>query len=141
MAEKTGKCMCGAISFTARGSLDRFNICACDMCRRITGSQFFSVWLNMSELDLSGADNIRTLQSSDWAERAFCGNCGSVLWYRPTDGAEGVGLSLGLFDDVTGLVGDNHWYTDKAICQTVTLPPAHTLTEAETEAQYNGGTD
>ncbi|MDX1785247.1 MAG: GFA family protein [Roseovarius sp.] len=139
MAEKTGRCMCGAVSFTARGTLDRFNICACDMCRRVTGSQFFSVWLRMDDVDMTGAEHIRTLQSSDWAERAFCGKCGSALWYRPTDNSDGVGLSLGLFDDIAGLEADNHWYTDKEICRTVKLAPAHTMTEAETHAQFGGG--
>lgn len=131
--------MCGSVRFTARGRLDRFNICACDMCRRITGSQFFSVWLRRSNLEIEGGENIRTIQSSDWAERAFCGTCGSVIWYRPTGGAEGVGVSLGLFDDVNGLTADNHFYADKPICRTVEEVPANPMTEAVTEARFTGG--
>lgn len=44
---------------------------------------------------------VRVYESSEWAERAFCSNCGSSIWYRIT--AEGPGhgqhqFAAGLFD-------------------------------------------
>ncbi|MBZ8118327.1 GFA family protein [Roseovarius sp. LXJ103] len=136
---RTGKCMCGAVSLTIRSEPDTFNACACDMCRRLTGSQFMSVWVPFEDVTIKDAAQVRTIQSSDWAERGFCGACGSSLWYRPTGGEPGVGLSLGLFDDLSGLAFDGHWYTDKAICALLNQPPKSPMTEAEVDTQFESG--
>ena len=141
MAKKTGQCMCGAISLTASGDLNALNACACDMCRRLTGSQFMSVWTNFADVEITGADHVRTIQSSDWAERGFCGTCGSTLWYRPTGGETGAGLSLGLFDDLSDMVFDGHWYTDKTICTLLQQTPRSPMTEAEAEAHFGEGAE
>lgn len=48
---------------------------------------------------------VKTFVSSDWAERAFCGECGSPLWYRFTGAGEMHGetqMSAGLFEDAGG---------------------------------------
>lgn len=45
---------------------------------------------------------VKTFTSSDWAERAFCGECGSALWYRITAPGENHGqtqMAAGLFEN------------------------------------------
>ena len=137
--QKSGRCMCGAVRFTATGALDAYRACACDMCRRLTGSKFYSVWVRRSSVEIEGADHIRTHQSSDWAERGFCGTCGSVLWYGPTDGRDAMGLSLGLFDDTDAMTFVEHFYADKDICATVARTAETQMTGAETEAHFGHG--
>jgi hypothetical protein len=51
-----------------------------------------------------GVDRIKTYQSSPWAERGFCSNCGTHLYMRVRPGneiglPEGYGIPAGLFDD------------------------------------------
>ena len=57
-----------------------------------------------SQVDFSGEENIAVFDSSDWAERGFCKQCGSHLFYRLKDSAEmeiPVGLFRGDIEDVT----------------------------------------
>ena len=45
---------------------------------------------------------VKTFTSSDWAERAFCAECGSALWYRITLPGEMHGhtqMAAGLFEE------------------------------------------
>ena len=42
-------------------------------------------------------ETLKVFQSSAFAERGFCGACGSVIFHRPQDGPE-CAVSAGLFD-------------------------------------------
>jgi hypothetical protein len=93
--------MCGAVSYEAEPEKMRVSACHCGMCRRWTGSASMSVAVLEDKMRFDGAKHIRTLQSSPWAERAWCDKCGSNLYYRVT--AEGpyqgqYHLALGTFD-------------------------------------------
>jgi hypothetical protein len=66
-------------------------------------------------VDWTGAEHIATRQSSPWAMRAWCRDCGSNLYFRVT--AEGpysgeIELPIGLFDDASGLTMTNEIYID-----------------------------
>ena len=81
----TGKCLCGAVSITLTGMAKEVDVCHCEMCRRTYGS--FAAMVAGAEFSVAGEEHVGTYKSSDWAERSFCKNCGSALWYRftPTD--------------------------------------------------------
>ncbi|TMV58177.1 GFA family protein, partial [Thioclava sp. BHET1] len=54
-------------------------------------------------------------QSSSWAMRAWCRECGSGLYYRVTEAgpyAEDYEIPLGLFDDPNGLRMEREIYVD-----------------------------
>jgi hypothetical protein len=60
---------------------------------------FISLDTEQQGMKISGP--ARSFKSSDWAERGFCGTCGSTLWYGTLDdGARH--LAAGLFDDAAG---------------------------------------
>ena len=65
------------------------------MCQRWGGAFYAGVKGEAAEV--SGEEAITVYRSSPWAERAFCGTCGSNLWYRflPTGGRS---FLAGLFD-------------------------------------------
>jgi hypothetical protein len=130
--------MCGAVQITLPALPATYATCACDMCRRITGGVFYSVWVDQSDMTLTGEASVRTCDSSPWAERGFCGACGSPLWYRHKEGDQ-RGLALGLFDDTSGLTAGDLYYSDKQICETLRQIPANPMTEAETHARFAGG--
>ena len=49
---------------------------------------------------IEGAETMTVYSSSEWAERAFCGDCGSHLFYRLKGTGEHM-VCAGLFDDAT----------------------------------------
>jgi len=113
--ERQGGCMCGAVRFTAREVPAQFGICHCEMCRRWTGSALLSVSVPTENVAWHGREHIATLQSSEWAERAWCRKCGTGLYYRVTEKNEWFGeteIPIGLFDDADGFALDNEIYID-----------------------------
>ena len=115
MRELTGQCLCGAVTVSLRTGRDTFNACNCGMCRRWTGGgRYYSIFAAPEELTIEGRDRIAERQTSDWAARANCADCGTPIWYRPTAPAAkgGLGLSLGLFDDISGLTLRYEYFSD-----------------------------
>lgn len=118
MSERTGRCLCGAVSFTA--SVPRqVTVCHCRQCRQWTGVAFYSSKVQPEDMTISGAENIVTHESSDWATRSFCKVCGSGLWYRPLR-AVGEGhysIGIGLLDDTSGLeIAEEIFIDEKPDC-------------------------
>ena len=115
MSDRTGGCLCGAVRFTARNVPENFGACHCDMCRRWTGSALLGVTVPDGDVTWEGAEHIATRATSSWAERAWCRECGSGLWFRVTregDYSGKVELPIGLFDDANGMVMTNEIYID-----------------------------
>ncbi len=96
MAEMTGRCLCGAVTYTARDVETEFRACHCGMCRRWSGGPAFAV--HAGGVEFRGEENIRRYDSSAWAERGFCARCGSNLFYRLKPGGTPI-LWLGTLDD------------------------------------------
>ena len=76
-----GSCLCGAVVVLARPMRPELHACHCEMCRRWTGSAFVVVPVDAEGARFEGAESIRTYPSSAWAERGFCGRCGTHLFY------------------------------------------------------------
>ena len=98
-ASKTGQCLCGAVTFTATNVNTNLNACHCGMCRRWSGGPFMALSCGR-EVDFDGEENIAVFDSSEWAERGFCKQCGSHLFYRLKDTAE-MEIPVGLFEGNT----------------------------------------
>lgn len=108
--------MCGAVTFEVRDLRGDFGACHCEMCRRWTGSAFLGVTVPDETITFRGTEHISTLQSSPWAERAWCSQCGAGLWYRVT--AEGpmateYEIPIGLLHDADGLRMASEIYIDQ----------------------------
>lgn len=98
-----GQCLCGAVKITATPVGGSLTACHCDMCRRWSSSAFVAFEAERGSVEVSGP--AKTITTSDWAERAFCTECGSPLWYRIT--LEGpmqgrMQLAAGFFKDAAG---------------------------------------
>lgn len=112
----TGKCLCGAVRFEASDVPDSFGVCHCEMCRRWTGSALLEVSVPTGSVTWQGEDHIATRRTSDWAERAWCRECGSALYYKVTMTGEFAGnfdIPLGLFDDPDPFTMTHEIYIDK----------------------------
>lgn len=112
---REGGCLCGAVRFRARLTGTNFGVCHCPMCRKWTGSALLGITVPTANVEWQGAENIAKRQSSGWAERAWCANCGSPVWFRVTVGGPYAGnleLPVGTFDDANGLTMTNEIYID-----------------------------
>jgi len=115
MTDRTGHCMCGAVSFTAKNVPDKFGACHCEMCRRWTGSALLAVEIPAESITFHGQESIKTTQSSPWAERAWCNRCGTGLWYRVTDKGPmnaNYEIPVGLFDSLDNMHLISEIYSD-----------------------------
>ncbi len=114
--DRTGKCLCGAVRFTIRDLNPEFGTCHCKMCQRWAGASLLALSVPADSVSFEGGEHVKHYQSSEWAERAWCENCGSNLWYRVT--AEGpfhgtYHMPIGLLDDTSGLKNMREIYVDR----------------------------
>ncbi|MBE3638023.1 GFA family protein [Mangrovicoccus sp. HB182678] len=126
--------MCGAVRLTAVPRLDELHACHCETCRRWTGSAMIVV--EVAPEDLQAAGPVRSRASSDWAERAWCDDCGSPLWYHLTvPGHEFYAVSAGLFGE-TGLALTKEIYIDRKPAGYAFAGERIKLTKHEVEATF-----
>jgi hypothetical protein len=107
MPDTLGRCLCGAVSYTVSGSLRPVIFCHCKMCRRTSGHYVAATACMLSQLTIEPSEHLRWYQSSSEAQRGFCGQCGSNLFWKPTSGAY-VSIWAGTLADPTGLSGAEH---------------------------------
>ena len=137
--ERRGRCLCGAVSYTATVPKLELAACHCGMCRRWTAGPFLAV--GAADVAWEGEEKIGLFQSSEWAERGFCSACGSSLFYRvtapgPHQGA--VQLAFGTLDEQSGFDLHLEWFIDKKPDSSGLEGERKTLTEAEVFAMFGG---
>ena len=83
-AEKvTGGCFCGAVRYEAEVYLHDAYYCHCRMCQRLTGAPAeVAVFFKPDSLRFTKGEP-KYYQTSHFAERGFCSECGSRLMWRP----------------------------------------------------------
>lgn len=94
---KTGRCLCGAVTFSAEQVETDSHACHCGMCRRWSGGSGF-LGASCEGVTFPNAEQLVRYSSSDWAERGFCNVCGTTLFYflKPN---QRYTMSVGAFDD------------------------------------------
>jgi hypothetical protein len=75
-----GQCLCGSVHFECADSRE-IGVCHCGMCRRWSGGPMLAVHCGPN-VGFWGTEHIGVHKSSDWAERAFCKECGTHLYYK-----------------------------------------------------------
>jgi hypothetical protein len=98
-----GQCLCGKVEFTISNEIKTFDSCHCSMCRRWSGGPALSVEAN--------PEFVKVYNSSEWAERGFCNNCGSHLFYRLKDGSYS-NVPLGLLENQSDYKFTSQIYID-----------------------------
>ena len=108
---QTGSCLCIAVRFTANTSNTKVGACHCGMCRKWGGGPYMEVNCG-KDISFEGEDAISVYNSSDWAERGFCKQCGSHLFYRLKESQEHM-VAVGLFDNQEHFVFESQVFIDK----------------------------
>ena len=142
MTDRTGKCLCGAVSYVVTGGRNDFGLCHCKMCQRWTGSMFPGIVYRAEQVRIVGRDNVADYASSDGATRSFCRVCGSTLWFRST--AEGHAepyyeIAVGTLDQTEGLVLTHEVFVDRKPEAWALAGEHRRDTEADYFARTSGG--
>jgi hypothetical protein len=105
----SGRCLCGTVSFRARGPFRGIVYCHCTQCRRQTGHYFASTQVPDDQIEIEGSEMLRWYHASPEARRGFCSRCGSVLFWK-RDGSDRISILAGSFDRPSGLRAAAHIY-------------------------------
>lgn len=106
MAEHSGSCLCGAVTYRVTGPLRSVVACHCVQCRKSSGHHVAATSAAREGVEIAG--EVQWYRSSDTARRGFCPVCGSNLFW------DGPGANLSIFagtlDAPTGLALIGHIY-------------------------------
>ena len=87
---KSGKCLCGNVSFTYHSDPIMFLICHCTDCQKSTGSPLASIII-VPESDFKIEGLTGSYECEAKVTRSFCKNCGSQVFSR-IESAPGICL-------------------------------------------------
>ena len=134
MTERSGSCLCGAITFKGDVS-DQIQACHCVQCQRWTGGgPLFSS--RVAEIAIEGGEMAAAYHASEWGERVVCKTCGSTLWWK-MQGKDVTFVATGLLDDQSGLTVTQEIFVDYRPDWLPPFPGASQSTEAQELAKLN----
>lgn len=102
-----GHCLCGAVRYEIHGAPTGVSACHCGMCRRHHGALGVFTGAPVVAYRIEGAEHVVWYRSSPEAERGFCRQCGSKLFWRQID-SERMDVTMGSLDRPTGLRLESH---------------------------------
>jgi len=112
-AVHSGHCLCGAVRYEVRGPLTDLHACHCTMCQRQGGHFAMATGAKRADFELTAGEALKWYRSSDFAQRGFCADCGSSLFWQ--DDSDEISINAGSLDQPTGLRLVKHIYVeDKA---------------------------
>jgi len=106
-----GGCHCGKISYAAEVNPDKVVICHCTDCQTISGAPYrANVPALVETFSMAGEPNIYVKVGSSGARiaTAFCGECGSPIYYRTNRRPDVIDLYAGTLSDPSALVPQCH---------------------------------
>lgn len=106
-----GECLCGAVRITANEASHSVCACHCETCRRWAGAPFMEVGCGQA-VTFDGEEHVAVYASSDWAERGFCRQCGTHLFYRLKSTGEHM-VPVGLLGDSDALKFEKQVFVDE----------------------------
>jgi len=110
MSQLETSCLCNAVKIKAENVDPKFTVCHCQTCRTWGGAPFFAVKCG-TKVTINGEDNVKIFDSSSWASRGFCTECGTHLFYKLKASGE-YNMPVGLFPNLQGLEMDMQYFSD-----------------------------
>ena len=77
MEARGGRCLCGAVRFTARPTSAEAVACHCGMSRRWSGGT--PPYVQVEDVAFEPGAAAKAFASSGWGERLFCPTCGTSV--------------------------------------------------------------
>ena len=109
--EAKGSCLCGKVEIKALTMSTNMGACHCSICRKWSGGPMLTVECD-TNVHLTGEQNISRYQSSDWAERGFCAQCGTHLFYKLKSTGQYI-MPAGLFEIPSPLEFDHQVFIEE----------------------------
>jgi hypothetical protein len=110
MSSSETSCLCGAVNIVAETVDPKFTVCHCQSCRTWGGAPFFAVKCG-TEVKIKGDDHVKLYESSSWASRGFCIECGTHLFYKFKESGA-YNMPVGLFPDLKELEMVMQYFSD-----------------------------
>ena len=114
MTVHTGHCLCGAVTWVARGAPKWCCYCHCESCRRNCAAPVTAFFGIANENFHWTGDTPQTYRRAD-VTRHFCGTCGSPMAYEAGRFPGEIHLYLAHLDDPEALQPAFHVHHDEAL--------------------------
>ncbi len=95
------RCHCGKVHLTLPATAAGVLACHCDDCQKMHGNFNAFLAVPVSEVEVTGGDNLVWYESSAAARRAFCATCGARVLKEVTEAGRWL-ISAGLIEGPTG---------------------------------------
>ncbi|MEM9203571.1 MAG: GFA family protein [Actinomycetota bacterium] len=112
--ERVGRCGCGSITVRAARLQRHVMHCHCENCRRLTSNFIAAVRVSIDDLTWDDPEGHLGEFDLGYATYGFCRNCGSTLYFSAADRPEEPAVSVGLFDDTSGIELHSIWFAHEA---------------------------
>ena len=132
--KKAASCLCGSVKIRATEVNPKFTVCHCDTCRTWGGGPLFAVQCG-TDVRFVGSESVKEYESSPWATRGFCSNCGTHLFYR-LNKTGSYNMPVGLFPGIQGLEMTMQYYSDQRPDYYCFSNETREMTKAEIEAYF-----
>lgn len=133
--EKVASCLCGAVKITVSNVNPKFTVCHCGTCRTWGSGPFFAVQCG-TEVRIENYEKVKEYDSSPWASRGFCSDCGTHLFYRLKK-TNSYNMPVGLFPHLENLVMSMQYFSDVKPDYYCFSNKTEEMTEAEIKAYFS----
>lgn len=111
MLSSKASCLCGSVKITANEINPKFTVCHCDSCRVWGGAPFFAVQCG-TNVGIEGDDKVKMYESSPWASRGFCTECGTHLFFKFKESGD-YNMPVGIFQNLDGIEMYIQYFSDQ----------------------------
>ena len=133
-----GQCLCGGVDVNVKQASIHLGACHCHMCRTWGGGPLLALDCG-TVVEFTDTQHVKVFNSSEWAERGFCSNCGTHLFYRLKESGQYI-MPAGLFDfhqvDLQQMVFDHQVFIDQKPAYYEFANQTKNMTGAELFAMY-----
>ncbi len=105
-----GGCACGAVRYRLTEKPSETSWCHCSHCRKSSGAPavpYTTLPRSGFQLD-QGEEDVRSVNLTEFAERLFCGRCGSPIATRLDHQPNEIDVTVATLDDPESLAPEFH---------------------------------
>jgi hypothetical protein len=105
----SGSCMCGCVRYEACGKFRDIVGCHCTECRKSSGHYSAATSVRPDDIKFLNSAGLAWYRSSALAQRGFCRECGSTLFWKP-DSGDRLSIFVGTVDGAIDFPLSAHIY-------------------------------
>ncbi|MEM7170190.1 MAG: GFA family protein [Pseudomonadota bacterium] len=109
---RKGGCLCSAVRYEVSLPERHYNICHCERCRKWSGGPFMAVHC-LGDVVYGEDRGLKWYKGTPWAERGFCGDCGTSLFWRLADDPDALLIvTIDSLDQSEDIILERHIFID-----------------------------